>query len=126
MTLPVLVEVFEAGRGENEEKRKDGNLLVKGVDGRDPVEDDNEEKVDVCHPVELFKEVFRKEGKGSVFGGGHLVTSVLARVTTSTCAHNHNPITFPGHSFAPLLIYDCGKWTDMRIANYVGLVLSKL
>ena len=102
MTLPVLVKVFETGRGEDEEERKDGNLLVKGVDGGNPVEDDDEEKVYVRHPVELFKEVFREEGEGSVFGSGYLVASILARVTT---AHNHNPITLPGHSFAPRILY---------------------
>ena len=69
MTLPVFEEVFEGGRGENKEKREDRYLLVEGIDGRNPVEDDNEEKVDVCHPMELFKEVFWEEGEGSVLGG---------------------------------------------------------
>ena len=100
MTLPVFEEVFEGGRGENKEKRKDRDLLVEGVDGRNPVEDDNEEKVDVCHPVELFKEVFWEECQGSVLGGGHLVTGVLAGLTT---VQNHNPLICSSHSSHPPL-----------------------
>ena len=61
MPLSVFKEVFEGGGGENKEKRKDRDLLVEGIDGRNPVEDDNEEKVDVRHSMELFKEVFREE-----------------------------------------------------------------
>lgn len=66
---PVFESIFQSGDRQHKNKRNHGDFFPKGLNGRHPIEDNNEEKVNVCQAVELLKEVSRKKGEKIVFCG---------------------------------------------------------
>ena len=72
----VLEEIFDGGDDEDEDDGDHGDLLAKGVDGRHPVEEDDEEKVEVCKAVELLEQVPGYEAEQGVLGGADPVVEV--------------------------------------------------
>ena len=73
---PVLKEVFDGGDDEDEDDGDHGDLLAKGIDGRHPVEEHNEEKIEVCKAVELLEQVPGYEAEQGVLGGADPVVEV--------------------------------------------------
>ena len=85
---PVLEEVFDGGDDEDEDDGDHGDLLAKGVDGGHPVEEDNEEKVEVGKAVELLEQVPGNEAEQGVLGRPDPVVEV-GRVGLVHRAHRH-------------------------------------
>ena len=73
---PVLKEVLDGGDDEDEDDGDHGDLLAKGIDGRHPVEEHNEEKIKVCKAVELLEQVPGYEAEQGVLGGADPVGEV--------------------------------------------------
>ena len=73
---PIFKDVFNGSHSQHEYHRQHGDLLPKGVDGRDPVEKDNEEKIEIGEPVELLEEVLGQEAEHGVLCGPDVVVGV--------------------------------------------------
>ena len=73
---PVLEQIFDSGDNEDEDDGDHGDLLAEGIDGRHPVEEDDEEKVEVCKAMELFEKVPGNETEQGVLGGADPVVEV--------------------------------------------------
>ena len=95
----VLKEVLDCCHDEDEDDRDHGDLLAKGVDGRHPVEQDDEEEVEVGKAVELLEQVPGNEAEQGVLGRPDPVVEV-GRVGLVHRAHRnvvvrHNLPVFP-------------------------------
>merc|ERR1719234_2981054 len=80
----VLKEIFDSGDDEDEDDGDHGDLLAKGVDGWHPVEEDDEEKVEVGKAMELLKQVPGYEAEQGVLGGANPIVQV-SRVGMVRC-----------------------------------------
>jgi len=72
----VLKEVFDGGDDEDEDDGDHGDLLAKGIYGRHPVKEHDEEKIEVCKAVELLEQVPGYEAEQGVLGGADSVVEV--------------------------------------------------
>ena len=84
----VLKEILHCCHDEDEDDRDHGDLLAKGVDGRHPVEQDDEEEVEVGKAVELLEQVPGNEAEQGVLGRPDPVVEV-GRVGLVHRAHRH-------------------------------------
>ena len=75
---PVLEDVLDGGDGEHEDDGEHGDLLAEGVDRGHPVQEDDEEEVEVGESVKLLEEVLREEAEHRVLGGADVVVEVGA------------------------------------------------
>lgn len=64
----VLEGILDGRHAQNKDDRDHGHFLAESTHGRDPIEQDDEEEVEVCETVELLQEVLGDEGKRSVLG----------------------------------------------------------
>ncbi len=56
---PVFKNVFDGGHAEHEDDWHHRDLFAESVDGRNPIEQHDEEEVEVGEPVKLFEQVLR-------------------------------------------------------------------
>lgn len=73
---PVFEDVLDGRHTENEDDRHHGDLLAEGVDSRDPVEQNDEEEVEVGESVKLLEQVLRQEREDGVLRGADEVVGV--------------------------------------------------
>jgi len=98
VSASVLKSVLDGGNSEHEGNWDHGDLFAKGVDGREPVEQHDEQKVKVGHSVELLEQVLGQERQHSVLGGPdfvareHVIRMLRGwRVHRHSVVRNHHP-----------------------------------
>lgn len=69
----ILEQILDCCNSQDKEYWDHGHLLPKGIDGRKPVQKDNEYEVQIGHTMELLEEILRYEGEQSVLGSTYLI-----------------------------------------------------
>jgi len=100
---PILEEILYGRHSQDEEHRYHGHLLAKGTDFRHPVEQDDEDEVQVSHSMELLQQVLRYEREQRVLRRPYLVAHKLSiGMVPFGCLRWHRVIGHH-HPIAPLL-----------------------
>jgi hypothetical protein len=73
VSAPVLEGILDGGDSKHKRDWDHSNFLAKRVDGWEPVEQHDKQKIKVGHSVELLEEVFWEERQYRVLGGAHFV-----------------------------------------------------
>jgi len=102
---PVFKGVLDGGHPQHKGDGDHGDFLAESVDGREPIEQHDKQKVKVRHTMELLEQVFGKERQHSVLGGSHMVAGEhMVGVLLGRRVHGHRVIRHHHSHFSACVV----------------------
>ena len=85
MTYNILVRLLQSGNSQYETKRQHTGPWGKRRNTRNERDDDNQQKITICHSTELFEQVLRDKRQGRVLGSSDEIRRQLSSISTMWC-----------------------------------------